>query len=374
MLSKADLPDLLHLDTDGHPVLSLYLDMSVNSDNKRTYGLFLNKQRGHFADSAGARNDHLAGKVGAALDRVEGWIDRDFEESNRGVAIFVQLGGDWMQAYQFAVPIENRLEIDEAPVITPLVRLLGSWRHHGVLLVDREHLRMISVYMGRPVREHQVDTQPYPAPHDIRRGGYSARDYQSRKAEEVRHFFKEFAQEVREFDQRYQPDDYVVLGTDENVRNFLEYLPEAVRNRVAHTAHAPLDATSAELLDRLSPALRARDEHHDTDALLRLKERVGQEHYATAGFARTLEQLQEGKVQTLVVAADVDRRGSRCRKCGFYLAGTADRCPYCGGETRDGVDLIETMVRLAAEHDADVAFVDAGAMERIEGVGALLRF
>ena len=42
----------------AHPILSLYLDMSVNSDNKRTYQTFINKQRSRFPALDSDRDAH----------------------------------------------------------------------------------------------------------------------------------------------------------------------------------------------------------------------------------------------------------------------------------------------------------------------------
>ncbi len=375
MISRADLQRVLRRDDGEGPLLSVFLDMSVNSDNKRTYDLFLAKQRSRFADKAGARNHHLASRVGAALDRVQAWIDDAFDEANRGAAVYVGLESERLDALQFPVSIENAVVVAEAPRVRPLVKLLSLYAHHGVILVDREHLRMLSLFMGRPLREQQVETRPYPAPHDIRSGGYSARDFQRRKAEEVKHFFKEFAREVSEFDRLHAPDDFIVLGTDENVKQFLDFLPQSIRDRVIHTEHASIDDASAAVVERLEPHLRAREAARGTDTVLELRDRVDHDHFATAGFADTLVQLQEGKVATLVVGEPLERSGARCSKCGFYLADdAAARCPYCGGETHDGVDLVETMIRMAAEQDVEVAFAAAPALTGLDGVGALLRF
>ncbi len=377
MISSQDLQRVLDRGENQGDVFSLYLDLSVNSNNKRTHDVFIAKQRSRFADQGGARNERLAERVEVFLDRVERWLDADFDESNAGAAFFSPAApaeGESLEVLQVPVPFENQLCVSDSPVVSPLVRLLGAFHHHGILVVDREHLRMLSAYMGRPQAEHEVETQPYPTSHDVRRGGYSAKDFQSRKAEEVRHFFKEFAQEVHEFDRRYSPDDFVVLGTDENVSKFLEFLPQNIRDRVVQTGHAAIDESSSEILGRLRTWFDAQQERRGADAVVALKQRVAEEHYATAGFPRTLEQLQEGKVETLVVGRGLEKKGGRCTSCSFYLATSEGACPYCGGTVRDGVDLVETMVRLAAESDAEVAFAEPATLDDYEGVGALLRF
>lgn len=374
MISRNDIQALVERPDGGVPVLSVLLDMSVNSENKRTYRIFLNKERGKHAELASDREGHHPEELGEAFARVDRWLDNDYQEASKGAAIYTEIGGDWFEAHQLSVPLNNNVHIGPRPRVGPLLEVFQSYHQHGVVLVDREHLRMVSIFMDRALHEHKVDTEPYPAPHDVQRGGYSAPDFQRRKAEEVRHFFKEFALEVGEFFERYRPDDLILLGTDENVRRFEEFLSAHVREKVVHTAHAPVDAPTAHILERLRPFFEQLNEQETAAAVDVLRERVGQDHMATSGFHRTLEQLQEGKVETLVVGRGLEREGAKCEKCGFFLVRRDAPCPYCGGEVRDGIDLPEEMVRMAAEQAVTLEFVPPDAISDFDGIGALLRF
>lgn len=373
MISRNDIQRLLHRPAEGPPVLSAFLEMSVNADNKRTHQIFLNQQRTRIAELASDGPGYDREAIEAALDRVERWIGDEYREENKGVAIYTELGGPWFDALQFPVPVRNRVAIGDVPCITPLAQIVETHHHHGVMLVDREHLRMMSVYMGEPLHLHEVTPEPYPVPHDIQAGGYSQPDFQRRKAEEVRHFFREFSLEVAEFDRRYRPDDLILLGTDENVKHFFEFLPPALQAKVAHTDHAPIDASPAEVVQRLGPWFEAQREQREREATEVVHDRVRQQHLAAAGFPATLEKLQEGKVAHLVLARDIERRGARCTRCGYYLAASGE-CPYCGGPLRDGVDLVDAAVRLAEERDVPIQFVPAPALADLGGIAALLKF
>lgn len=376
MISREDIQRLIHREETETPVLSAFLDMSVDSDNKRTHDVFLNQRRREFRELDSDRANHHPEALGTAFGRLERWLEDEFDHSSRGVALYTEIGGDWFEALQLPVPIGNRLTIATQPAVAPLAEVVERYHHHGIILIDREHMRMLSVYMGQPLEERAVEAEPYPAPHDVQRGGYSAHDFQKRKREEVRHFFKEFALEVEEFDRRYQPDDVILLGTDENTKKFLDFLPAQVQDKVVHRAHADVDATSARVLERLAPYFDEQLEREQAGAVELLHDRVDHEHLAVSGFDDTLEQLQEGKIETLILVRGVERLGARCTRCGFYLdrRGGGEPCPYCGGETRDGVDLGEAMVRIAEEQDLAVEFVDADALSDLGGVGGLLKF
>lgn len=373
MITINDIQRLIQHETDGRPVLSLYLDMSVNSDNKRTHHIFLNKERARFAELESDREHHHREPLGAVLSRIDTWIDESYDPANRGVAIFAEIGGDWFEAMQFPAGTRNRFEILDHPVIGPLSEVMSGHPRCGVILVDREHLRLLAVHMGVVGEDYRVEPEAIDAPHDVQAGGYSHKDFQKRKAEEARHFFKDFAEEIRRFEQKHQPDAWVLLGTTENTQHFREVLPKAITDRILHTAHAPVGAPAADIVKQVQTVVDEMAQRNEAAALDLVQDRVRQSHFATSGLHDTLVQLQEGKVERLVVARDLERGGVQCTQCRFYLVQRDGPCPYCGGELRDGVDLVESMIRIAANQEVGVDFV-GGDMNELSGVAALLKY
>lgn len=374
MISKHDLERILSYDSNGNEVLSLFLDMSVNSDNKRTHHIFLNQRRAQFDELDSDRSRHPRDDIGRVFQRIDDWLDREYEEANRGVAIYAELGGDRFDAFQFPVPVQNRLVVSERPAVGPLAQVLESYDHHGVVLLDRERVRILSVYLGTLLDEIEVYGTPHPAAHDIQVGGYSQMRYQRRKLEEMRHFFKEFAKEVEEFVKRYQPSDLIILGTEENVAKFREFLSDPVQAMIVYTGSMRVDEPTSEILARIEPHLQAERERESQELLERLRERVRQDYLATAGFQSTLVALQEGKVDTLIIAQDQEREGGRCTQCGFIFGRETERCPYDGSPVENGVDVVEEAIRIAEAQGADVEFVGPGEVGDLAGVGALLRY
>ncbi|MFO7894314.1 MAG: hypothetical protein R6U63_11310 [Longimicrobiales bacterium] len=374
MISRDQIQQLIDRPDSEDGVLTVYLDMSVNENQKRTYQVFLNQEKAEFPELDSDRPGHHREPLGAAFERVENWLSSEFDESKKGVALFTEIGGDWFEAYQLSVPVENRLTIYERPIVGPLVEILERYHHHGVVLVDREHLRLMSLFLDQTLNEREVETEPYPTPHDVRRGGFSAKDFQDRKAEETRNFFKEFADEVSAFVRRHNPDDLILLGTTENVKKFREFLPESVKALIAHTDRMDIEATAPEVRERLAPVFEAHLDEEEARVVQLLRDRVQEAHKAVAGLDDTLQELQEGKLESLVIARGTDSRGGRCDSCGFFLARQTGSCPYCGGSVREAVNLGEAMVRMAVDQGIEVDFVPASTIGELGGVGGLLRF
>jgi peptide chain release factor subunit 1 len=374
MVSKQDLERIIAHDSGGREVLSLFLDMSVNSDNKRTHRVFLNQRRAQFDELDSDRTNQSRTGLAEAFQRVESWLDTEYAQENRGIVIYTELGGDWFEAFQFPVTVPNRMIVSDRPSVGPLAQVLESYDHHGVVLLDRERVRILSVYLGTLLEEIEIHGEPYPTPHDVQAGGYSQMRFQRRKLEEMRHFFKEFAKEVEDFVRRYQPRDLIVLGTDENVARFREFLSENVTGKIIYTGPMWVDESTSEILSRIEPHLEAERDRESRELIQVVRERVRQDYLATAGFQSTLVALQEGKVDTLLIEENQQREGARCTQCGFVFGREVERCPYDGSPANPGVDVVEEAIRLAEAQGADIEFVPAGEVQDLAGVAALLRF
>lgn len=255
-----------------------------------------------------------------------------------------------------------------------LAQLVGGPHHFGVIVVDRESLRLIDMRMGTPVAEHEVKTSPYPTPFDVKAGGEANKGYQKWKAEEARHYFKVFSLEIGEFVNRYRPHGLILMGTEENVQRFADFLPQELREMIVHIDNAPVVPTSAAVAERLAPFFEEHALRWEAETIDRLRDQVQEGYMAVAGFDATLEQLQEGKLDTLVLARRAERQGQHCLRCGFYLTAADGACRYCGGQLEPEVDLVEAMVRMAAEQEVDIAFVDPTAIADLDGTGGLLRY
>jgi len=374
MITKQDLERLINREESGRPVVSLFLDMSVNSNNKRTHQVFLSQKRQQFEELQSEwMAEHEEG-VETLWDRVQRWLDEGYDQASFGVVVYAEVGGDWFEALQSRAPLQNRLIVAPRPVVAPLAQVLEGYRHYGVVLIDREHVRLLSVYQGTVLDELERRGDPLPPPHDVQAGGYAQSRYQRRKLEETKHFFKDFAGEVQDFVARYGPDDLVLLGTEENLSAFAEHLPDSVLQRVVHTGPMWVDENAAEVARQLEPLLRGELERAQHEVVEQVRDRVVHDYMATAGFQGTLSALQEGRVDTLLLARDQHRDGVRCAQCGFVFARELEACPYDGSTAMTEVDVVEEMVRMAEGQGITVAFADPGEVADMKGAGALLRY
>ncbi|RPJ84876.1 MAG: hypothetical protein EHM18_11355 [Acidobacteria bacterium] len=109
-------------------------------------------------------------------------------------------------------------------------------------------------------------------------------------------------------------------------------------------------------------------------ALDQLYDRLSQDYLSSAGLERTLFELQQGKVQTLIISGQFAERGRKCPKCGSLFTTSTTECTYCRTPTID-VDLRNQMEKLARHQGVKIEVLEESSfLDLLGGVGALLRF
>jgi hypothetical protein len=374
MISEHDLTRLMERPASDLPVLSLFLDLRDGTDHRRSHDVFLAQRRTRLDELVSAWPGLRREALEDALDEAAGWLTREMDPASRGAAVFTQVGGGWLQAFGLPVPLENGLVLYARPALAPLRHALQGRRRAAVALVDREHLRLLCVWLGRAVDEEEVRTDPYPAAHDVQGGGFAQQRYQRRKLEEEKHFFTGFAAAMAAFVRRTGARDVALAGTEENVARFRRFLPPELDAKVTATVAAPVDAPVPEILERLGPLLDAAGDREAEALVALLRERAGTGYRSATGLQPTLAALQAGRVETLLLGDAAALRGGRCTRCGFLFAQPPDACPYDGARVEGGVHVVEEALRMAHAQGAHARLLSGGQAREFAGAGALLRF
>src|SRR5712672_3434848 len=64
------------------------------------------------------------------------------------------LTGDFFRVCELAVNVHNILSWRDKPYVRPLLELIDEHERYGVVLTDREHARLFSIFLGE-LEEHQ---------------------------------------------------------------------------------------------------------------------------------------------------------------------------------------------------------------------------
>jgi peptide subunit release factor 1 (eRF1) len=108
-----------------------------------------------------------------------------------------------------------------------------------------------------------------------------------------------------------------------------------------------------------------------------LENEAGAQNLGITGLPGSLQTLQKGQVQTLLICEGFQQPGKQCTHCAHLTLSEDEACPYCGGPLVVKDDIIQEMADRAFEQGCQVVFLDGTAgsrLERLGQVGALLRF
>jgi hypothetical protein len=248
------------------------------------------------------------------------------------------------------------------PMVAPLVCVAERSGARGVAIVSAERVRLLEWRSGRlelleawelsvfsrDWRERKAQRVADPA----RAQGVSAsgRDqYDERLAENRQHFLGECRRLALGVATRRGWSELLAFGAGQHVEVFAEG-GESSSTPIAIASDADLISTpSGELERHVGKAVEAADRQREHDLVHRALEEARGGRRGTAGPQETLVALDEGRVEHLIVDADLAIRSSS----------------------------IERYVRRALASAADISTVSGEAAEllsEVEGVAALLRY
>lgn len=95
---------------------------------------------------------------------------------------------------------------------------------------------------------------------------------------------------------------------------------------------------------------------------------------ATFGVGDTLRDLEQGRVQRLVLAQLPHHTISECQDCGRMWAEAGQNCIYCGSARFRYLPAEEGLIRYALNSDVETFLVEAEAIPGFSGVASLLRY
>lgn len=375
---RETLRKLADWSTGGFPVVSLYLDVDGRRFPKRADYLARAEQLVHRAQELARAmevRDH-AQSVHRDAKRMWDFISGEFDRKGgvRGLALFGCSGmGLWEEVL---VPgrIPERVVVGERPYLLPLEALVERFETVCVALVDREKARLFVSALDR-IEEVSDVLDEVPGWHD--QGGWAQARFQRHIREHIQRHLKHVAEILLRLFQGGRYQRLVLAGPDEVVAELERELHDYVLRTIVARTSLPVTAAAADVLERVRELEEALERRREEEAVGRLVSEIeGDTARAVAGMDDTLNALEEGRVDTLLVAADLEVAGIRCPSCG-HLGLREPSCPACGSATEETSDLVEEAVESALRQRARVEVVPQGLaaeLARVGGIGALLRF
>jgi hypothetical protein len=384
MVGIADLDDLMGVARQD--VLSIYVDVDPTKPEHQVpnpaYRIWLHQAMRQTLAGIGGSRRRGALRAGR---QVLAFVDTA-PARGRGLAIFAapQL---WRE-YVLPFPLPNQVQYGRPDVI-PLLWAMSEYKPYAILAVYLEHARIAVAYLGRTTvvddETLELDTRDwtfksgrtstYMRQVGIGVGrGIQADTFDARVDEHRRQFWQGVAQATARALVERQIDRVIIGGPEEAAATVRELLPEAVRAHVIAVVPMPSYATLAEVQERTLPVALAEHHRRDSELVVDLLARAGENDGAVIGRAATFMSLMQGEVKTLVVARDLDGDIWQCRQCESVSATPIGTCPGCGGVV-ERAPLRQTLPLLARRHGAELEVVGPPISGQLTGgIGAILRY
>lgn len=369
MITDQVVRELAEFDSDGAPVTTCYLNVDGRHnvrpvDVERELDRLVRRVAGHAEDEPS-----IAADLQRITAHVRGGVDR---KGVRGLAMFSCSPRELWHVVNLPLPVHSRITIGHAPAVGPLESVVQELRPIGVLLVDRQRIRLLVFEMGELV-EHSERVDELPR-------GYDDRDQLARgetrpHVEELVHqHLRNAAKAAFELFNERQVGRVTLGGAPESVAEVEGLLHPYLKERLTERLPVGAAASPDEVRDAIL-ALQARVERaEEAAAVARLRDAVGAGQRGVAGLGPTLDALRDRRVEHLLVSQGYEASGWHCPSCGA-LAAVGPRCATCGADSERVDDVVEEAVQEALAQSCRVEVcVENADLDVLGRIGALLRY
>lgn len=366
MLTEANFQELLKFQTQ-QPVLSIYLNTDPTQGSADAYKLRL-------------RNMLKEVELEEDVSMIENYFDREYDWSGRSVAVFSCMPEDFFRAYPLAIPVRDRIRVQNHPYVKPLANLLDHYGGYGVILVDKQRARLFNFHMGELIEQENIvgenvrRTKRGGASSVLgRRGGVAG---QTNYADEVaERNMREIADRVSHFLTTKNVRRVLIGGTDDNIALFRSSLPKVWQSLIVGAFPVRITATKEEVFERAMEVGREAEYRKKEQLVRSIVTNAAKGQEGVLNLEDTLGSVHEGRVSTLVIRDGFREPGYQCEGCGYVTVQRLDSCPFCGSTFIEISDAVEMAVRRVMQYNGEVEVLAIDrSIEGFENIGALLRY
>jgi len=367
MIGESELQELIEF--QGRRVLSAYLNTDLGRESKEKYRLLFKDQCKVLKESLTNREDIRELEKGQ--ERIERFLDLEYDWRSRGLALFWSHDPQLWRAFAFPVPVPTLVFWTDKPYIKPLTDLMDRYRGYGVVVLDREGVRLyriqggvvqgVSESVGEEVKRHK-------------QGGWAQARYQRWVDEQAMHNLRQAAEMTAQF---CRDCERIILGgTEVNLSQFREMLPKAMQDRIVGTLPFDKNVSTNEILERSLEIVEQAEREREKRIIEEMITSAHKGGLGVTGLADTLFHLHEGRVHMLIVEEGFRAPGYRCEACDYVSAEEMPKCLFCGSTRIQPIDdAVNWAVQKALQMGARVEAVPpTKELAEVGHIGALLRY
>jgi peptide subunit release factor 1 (eRF1) len=308
-------------------------------------------------------------EIAGVTDEVRRWR----EAPGRSAAMFFSGPGGLRTVLPLQFPMRSLARFEPRPILRPLIAALDEHCRTCVLMFDKEHARIITVFLGEVEEEVMLHGDVIGR---SATGGWGQANYARHRDYHLHEHARRTVEHLWAIDRSRPIHSLILSGPDEALAVLRRALPTALRRAVTGTMAAEMFAVTPDIAKRVAAMETDSREKKDRELVAELITETEKGGRAALGWDETLQAVGEGRAHMLIVPEGATRAGVHCPE-GHYLATSGVKfCPLCGEALWETDDLAEAAVRQALQTDAEVHFLAprAGALLAPRGIAAFLRY
>lgn len=371
VITEDAVRELAGFRVDETPVTSCYLDVDgrrlpSHQEVQRELDMVLRRAR------AGMNGSAAHPSVVDDVARIERYVRGGFDRSGiRGLAMFSCSAADWWEVHRLPVRVTSQLVVHSSPCVSQLERIVDDFERFGVLLADRQRVRMLVFESGELVDHTEAFDRVVREGADDR-GEFVKTRHGSQLAEQAHQHLRRTAALAFEVYQRYAFHRLIVGAPNEMVNELESLLHPYLRERLVDHVNVGAQATDAQIRAAAHAVEEQVERRREAEQVSRLRDLVNTGGRAVIGLHDTLSALGTGRVERLLVSQGYSAEGWRCR-CGA-LATVGRRCPICQSEMIHVPDIVEVAVEEALARQLRVESCVNADLDVLGRIGAYTHY
>ncbi|HWG60909.1 MAG TPA: hypothetical protein VG253_04280 [Streptosporangiaceae bacterium] len=357
MLTAETIDSIVHFNAGRLPVTSLYArvdtDPGQREDLHSRVTSLLDSELHPLADDPALDHDSRMSLRGD-MDRIRDVLGEE-RWTPGAIAIFACHGRGLFEQVSLPRALRDRLKVDAAPYVRPLLTVLDEYHRAVVAVVDRAEAKVWEIYQDEMTEVTKFRDRALRKPNYA----YGDAEYSVRnKAGELgKRHYRKVAQLLADMFRNGEFDLLIVAGHEYEVPAFTDFLPSDLKPRVAGTFTIdPSTAPLAEIRKNADAVLERYERDAERQLVSDVLETVAAGGLAVAGLDQCLWAGSVAAAQTLLIQEGAATQGVVCDQS-HWLARSGDTCPICGRETRRTPDVIDELAQAAIDESATVKHI-----------------
>jgi len=372
LLTSQMLQELGAIDSDGAPVVSLYLDLGPDARRDRTWATVLKNLTREAIERLDDRGDErLVAQEGKRLERL---IGKTLPDLGRSVALFSSEPAGILREVSLPLPLPNRMVVSNRPYLRPLFREMDEHDRFLLVVIDDNRARLFVSQLGSIIEVADLIEE---GPGRHKQGGWAQMRFQRHRDAHVLWHAGAVAHATTLAMDRFGARWLLAAGTPDVMADFRDQLPSAMADRLAGEFKVSATASVSEIAAAAAPVQRETEAREELATIEQMREQPAGSR-AVWGLADTLRAVNEFRVMTLAVQDDYRAPGGICVDDQQLTHHTEGLCPVCGEPLAFEDDIVDAALERAHNQGARLELVRSqrarDAMEGLQPIGALLRY